>query len=161
MSSIDTAIARIQDIALALNTITDVNGNSVVILSAPDYPIEAAPPFPACSSYLGGGEFNMVNATVHKNFPNIVTEFHLSRVNVKQAYKQINAIAIEFPQRLAGDPTLNGTVETIVSGLDNRVTYTVRPFIWREQTNTQSQIMSQMIAFTIPVKLLKSPIATS
>ena len=158
MSSIDSAVARIQDIALALTTIPP---SGTIILSAPDYPIEAPPSFPACSSYLGGGEFMLTNATIHHNFPMIVTEFHFSRVNLKQAYQQIHAVAIEFPQRLAGDPTLTGIVQTIVGGQDSRITYTVRPFIWREQTPTQPGFASQMLAFSIPIKLLKVPLPTT
>lgn len=149
MSSIDDAIARIQDIALALT--------GVAIKSAPDYPIESLDPLPMVSTYLSGGEFQFTNATLHHNFPSIAVEFHFSRLNLKQAYQQINSVAIEFPQRLAGDPTLNNTVTTIVSGRDNRIPYTVRPFTWREQSTTQSPLITQMLMFTIPVKLLKDP----
>jgi hypothetical protein len=161
MSSIDTAIARIQDIALALSTLTDAAGNAITLSNAADYPVENVPPFPACISYLGGGDFQLTNATIHHNFPIINVEFHVSRVNIKQAYMQVNAIAIEFPQRLAGDPTLNGTVTTIVGGAESRIQYTVRPFTWREQTQTQAPILSQMILFTVPIKLLKTPTATT
>lgn len=160
MSSIDTAIARIQDIALALSTLTDVAGNAITLANAADYPVENVPSFPCCISYLGGGEFMLTNASLHHNFPIINVEFHVDRKNIKQAYMQANQIAIEFPQRLAGDPTLNGTVTTIVGGTDSRITYTVRPFTWREQSTTQAGIFSTMILFTIPIKLLKTPTVT-
>lgn len=160
MSSIDDAIARVQDIAQALSTLTDVNGTSITLANVADYPTENIPPFPACISYLGGGEFMLTNASVHHNFPMINVEFHLSRLNIKQSYMQVNQIAIEFPQRLAGDPTLNGKVVTIVGGSENRIPYTVRPFTWREQTATQAAVISTLLLFTIPVKLLKTPTAT-
>lgn len=161
MSSIDSAIARLQDIALALSTITDTAGNPVAIANAADYPVENVPPFPCAIAYLGGGDFNLTNASLHHNFPIINVEFHFSRTNIKQAYQQANAVAIEFPQRLAGDPTLNGTVATIVGGAESRIQYTVRPFPWREQSATQSALLSTMIMFNIPIKLLKSPQATA
>lgn len=161
MSDIDTAIARLQDIALALSTIPDVAGNLIAIKSAPDYPIENLDPLPMVSTYLSGGEFHLTNATIHHNFPVIAVEFHFSRVNLKQAYKQIYAVAVEFPQRLAGDPTLNGSIQTIVGGGDNPIPYTVRPFVWKEQTQTQAQLLTQMIRFDIPIKLLKAPVTTT
>ena len=161
MSSVDNAIARIQDIALALSTIPDANGNIISIRNAPDYPIDSPPAWPACITHLSGGEFLLTNRTVHHNFPMIASEFHFDRVNLKQAYKQINAVVIEFPQRLAGDPTLDGTVDTIVGGADSRITYAVRPFVWKEQTGTSPAIVSQMLMFAIPIKLLKAPVATS
>lgn len=161
MSSIDDAIARIQDIALALNTLTDVAGNSIALANAADYPVENIPPFPACVSYLGGGDFMLTNASIHHNFPVVNVEFHLSRVNIRQSFMQVNQIAVEFPQRLAGDPTLNGKVVTVVGGSDSRITYTVRPFTWREQSGTQAAVISTMLLFNVPIKLLKSPVATA
>ncbi len=149
MSSIDDAIARIQAIALEMTT--------VQIKSAPDYPIETLDPLPMATSYLGGGDFQLTNATIHHNFPVITVEFHFSRLNLKQASQQVNAVAVEFPQRLAGDPTLNDTVVTIVGGADRRIPYTVRPFTWREQSATQSPLITQMLSFAVPVKLLKDP----
>lgn len=161
MSSIDSAIARIQDIAQALNTIPDANGNIISLRSAQDYPVENVEPFPFSLAYIANGEFSLVNKTIHKNFPVIAVEFHFSRTNILQAYKQSDAVAQEFPQRLAGDPTLNGTVETIVGGSDERIPYAARPFVWREQTGTQSPIVSHMLRFDLKLKLLKAPITTT
>lgn len=146
MSSIDDAVAVIQELALSLPTIQ--------VKSAPDYPIENVDPLPMAISYLGSGEFMFTNATIHHNFPVIVTEFHVSRVNLKEAYRQTQSIAIEFPQLLAGNPTLDGTVQTIVATADSRIQYTIRPFVWRENP----PLVTQMIRFDIPVKLLKAPI---
>jgi hypothetical protein len=142
-NSLDNAITRIQAIATSM---TDLS-----IKSAPDYPIENASALPMVVSYLGGGTFQATNASVHHNFPVISCEFHVSRVSLQQAYQQINAIAIEFPRHLAGDPTLNGTVDTIVFGNDSQISYTVRPFAF-------GQVTTQMIVFSIPVKLLKAPL---
>lgn len=149
MSSIDDAIARIQDIALALTGVT--------IKSAPDYPIETLDSLPMCTSYLTSGTLYFVNATTQKNFPTINVEFHFSRANLKQSNQQANSVAIEFPQRLAGDPTLNGTVDTIVATANQPINYVRRPFTWREQSATQPPLITDMLMFTVPVKLLKDP----
>lgn len=150
MSSIDNAIARIQAIALEM---TDVQ-----IKSAPDYPIETIDPLPMATSYLNSGTLYFVNSTLQKNFPTINVEFHFSRLNLRQANEQVNAVAIEFPQRLAGDPTLNGTVITIVGGADSDIPYTVNQYFpWGQPPN----IYSVMLKFDIPIKLLKSPQATA
>lgn len=161
MSSIDDAVTRLQNIAVALSTITDVNGNSVTLRSAPDYPVDNVEPFPFSLAFLAGGSFRLTNRTIHHNFPTVAVEFHFSRVNIHQAELQARAVAVEFPQRLAGDPTLDGTVSTIVGGADSDIPYINRPFVWREQTATQPAIISQMIRFDIPLKLLKAPTATS
>ena len=149
-NAIDNAVTRIQAIALA----TSLSSTDITIKSAPDYPIENADPLPMAISYLGGGEFNMSNATMHQNFPAIIVEFHFSRVNLKMAYRDITAVALDFPARLAGDPTLNGIVKTIVATQDARVTYTVRPFDW-------GKVITQMLMFSIPIKLLNTPVSTA
>lgn len=153
MSSIDDAIARIQEISLALTTIPQ----AARIMQAPNYPMEAPPAFPASIAFLSGGEFTLGNASIHHNFPIVSVEFHFSRVNLTLCYQQINAVVIEFPQRLAGDPRLGGAVDTIVGGMDSRILYAVRPFVWAQASQTQSQITSQMLGFSVPIKLLKAP----
>jgi hypothetical protein len=146
-NAIDNAIARIQDIAASLSTVPP---SGTTIKAAADYPVEAAQPFPFCVSYLSGGQFRLTNKTIHHNFPAIRVEFHLSRVNLMQAYQQATAIALEFPKRLAADPTLNDTITTIVATQDEAIAYEVRPFEW-------AGVVSQMVAFTIPVKTLQAP----
>lgn len=149
MSAIDNAIARVQDIVQACTTVT--------FKSAPDYPVENIEPFPCSICYIEGGTFHLTNKTVHHNFPTLALELHFSRVNLKQAYQQINAIAIEFPRRLAGDPTLNSTITTIVSTPDSPVAYEVRPFFWTPQ-GVQPQVVTMMLKFTIPIKTLQAPV---
>jgi hypothetical protein len=137
-NAIDNAAARVQDIVLQMSSIT--------IKSAPDYPIEAADACPFVASFAGSGEFYAGNATMLKNFPVLNVEFHLSRVNIKQMQQQINAIVYEFPRRIAGDPTLNGTVETVVMTDESRITYTVTPFEW-------AGVTTQRVLFQLPIKL--------
>lgn len=145
-NAIDNAIARIQDIALAMT--------SVSIKSAPDYAIENADPCPFSVAWVGSGTFRATNATQMHNFPAINVEFHFSRINLKQTYQQINAVVYEFSSRLAADPTLNGTVMTIVFGQDAEIAYTVRPMEW-------GKVTTQMLMFTVPVKILQTPQTTA
>lgn len=152
MSAIDNAIARLQNIVAAC---TDV-----AFKSAPDYPVENIEPFPCSIAYVSGGTFMFTNRTIHHNFPELSLELHFSRTNLKQAYQQIDAIAIELPKRLAHDPTLDGTIDTIVATRDAPITYEVRPFFWTPQGVTP-QVVSQMLKFTIPIKTLQAPQATS
>ena len=142
-NAIDNAISRIGDLAQAMTGTT--------IKSAPDYPIENVDPLPMCVAYVSGGNFQATNASMLLNFPNISCEFHFSRVNIKQAYQQINAVVYEFPQRLAKDPTLNSTITTIVFGENGTLPYIVRPFDF-------GKVQTQMLMFTIPIKILESPI---
>lgn len=159
-NAIDNAITRMQNIAQALSTLTDVSGGSVTIKSALDYPVENVEPFPCAICYVGGGQFMLTNASIHHNFPSLNVEFHFSRVNLRQAYLQIGQTVLEFPKRLAGDPTLDGSIDTILAGRDTPVTYTVRPYQWTPQGVTPI-IMSQMLLFTIPIKTLQAPVSTS
>jgi hypothetical protein len=152
VSAIDNAIARLQNIAAACTGVT--------FKSAQDYPTDNVEPFPASIAYISGGTFHLTNATIHHNFPVIALELHFSRVNVKRAYQDIDAIAIELPKRLAADPTLDGTIDTIVASRDEPITYEVRPFQWTPAGVTPI-ITSQMLKFLIPIKTLQAPQVTS
>jgi len=145
-NTIDDAIARVQAIVHAMT--------SVKFKSWPDYPIENADPFPMSIAYLGAGQVMFGTADSVYNFPSINVEFHFQRINLGKTYKDINAVALEFGNRLAGDPTLDGNVDTIQSGADSPITYSVRPFDW-------GAVKSQMLLFVIPFKTLQSPQATS
>jgi len=145
-NTIDNAIARVQELALSMTSVT--------IKSAPEYAIENADPLPFWVAWVSSGYFYNVNPTQLLNFPSIDVEFHFSRVNLKQTYQQINSVIYEFVKVISGDPTLNGTVETIVFGRDNPLMYTVRPFEW-------NKITTQMLLFTVPVKIKQTPQATA
>jgi hypothetical protein len=150
-NEIDNAIARIQNIAAALSTVPPTG---TLIAAEADYPVEVAQKLPFSVAYLAGGTFNFTNASMMRNFPSIRVEFHFNRSNLKQAYQQIYAVAIEFPKRLAGDPRLNDTIDTIVASGDAPIAYEVRPFEF-------SGVTTQMLAFTIPVKTLQAPTSTA
>jgi hypothetical protein len=150
-NAIDNAIARLQNIAASLSTIPPTG---TVIHAESDYPTEAAQPFPFSIAYLSAGRFRATNGTIHHNFPTIKVEIHFSRGNLKQAYEQINAAALEFPKRLVADPTLDGTIQTMVFGSENEIEYAARPFDY-------GTIKSQVLEFDIPLKLLQAPQSTS
>lgn len=153
MSAIDSAIARLQNVVQACTTVT--------FKSAKDYPVDNVEPFPCSIAYISGGTFSLTNKTMHHNFPVIALELHFSRVNILQAYQQIDAIAIELPKRLAGDPTLAGTIDTIVASRDEPITYEVRPFQWAPPAEGRAAIVSVMLKFNIPIKTLQAPQSTA
>jgi len=142
-SEVANAVARVQDIVQTFTTVT--------FKSYPDFPVENADPFPMSIAYMSGGTFIASNASTTHLFPIIRVEFHFSRVNLKKVYQDIYNVAIEFSRRLAGDPTLNGTVTTIVSTDDQPLQFTARPFDW-------GTVVSEALIFEIPIKLLKAPI---
>jgi hypothetical protein len=151
-NAIDDAVFRIQALALGMTEIT--------VKSAPDYPIESVDPLPMVVSYVGGGQAHLSNATMLHNFPEIQVEFHLSRINLNLMSKQINAIVNEFPRRLAGDPTLNGKVKTVVMTPDNPLTYSMRPFVWGLEGD-RNRVLTMMVLFVVPIKLLPAPLTTA
>lgn len=75
--SIDTAIARLQDLVQECTT--------VAVKSAPDYPIENADPFPMSIAYISGVS-SYTNASTTFVFPVITLEIHFSRVNLRETH---------------------------------------------------------------------------
>ena len=136
--SIDAAVIRLQVLAKAC----------AGVKSAPTYPIENANECPFSVAYFGSGEVASQSSTVKFN-PTINVEFFFSPANLANAYKQIDATALEFSQRLCGDPRLGGAVETIVFP----VSFVVIPTKW-------DTVPMQSLKFTIPLKSLESTTAT-
>ena len=141
--SIDLAITRLQDLIMECTTVT--------IKSAPDYPIENADPFPMSIAFVSGVSAYAMNATTTVVFPVITLEIHFSRVNLRDTYIKMNSIALELPKRIAGDPTLNGTVDTVIMTRDEPLEGTITPFDW-------GGVKSEMLKFQIRVKMLETPI---
>lgn len=143
---LDNAIARIQDIALACTSLT--------IRSAPDYPIENADPFPMVVTHLVGGSGYAMNASTLQFMPVVSVDFLFQRTNLKLAYQQSDAIALEFMQRLAGDPTLNGILDTIQISRDTPVSFEVGPIQW-------DAVTAHMLSFRVTFKTLEVPQTTA
>lgn len=138
MSIADNAIQRLQTLALAIT--------SEKIRGAPSYPVEDASVLPLSIAYWGSGSGQADEATTVRMLINAKVDFHVSTISLKSAYSQINNIIPEYIQRLAGDPTLNGTVDTIVFP----VTFEVNPAMW-------SKVTTLMASFTVPLKFRESP----
>lgn len=140
MSHIDTAIARLQDI---IQSCTDT-----VIKNAPDYPVSDAGVLPICIAHVGSGEAQATDGTMTRFMTNIYIDVHFPRLSLRDVYKAIDAIAIEFPRRLHGDPTLNNAVTTVVF-----------PVTWNDPTPTRwDNVTTHMLRFTVKVKHLETPI---
>lgn len=139
MSDIDSAIARLQDLAVAC---TDIK-------HAPDYPIEDAAVLPVTIAHLRQGTFQADDATSNRALDVINVDAHFPRMFMKDTYTRINRFVPEFQTRLTGDPTLNGTVDTIVFP----VSYEVAPAQW-------DSVTTQMVQFSITVKTRNTSVST-
>jgi len=140
MSIIDDAIARLQALALA----------STYIKGAPTYPPEDAAVLPMAVAWIASGNANEINATDLKFIMNVNVDVHINNSILKESYTRVNAIIPDYIKRLGGDPTLNGTVSTIVFPID----FMVGPADW-------GTIPTLMIRFNVPIKFnLLSPTVT-
>jgi hypothetical protein len=141
MSDVDTAIQRLQ--ALSLQASTDLK-------NAPSFPVDDAAVLPLSIAHLAGGTASADDATSTREIYRINVDFHFSRVSLRNAYTQIDATAPAFNRILAGDPTLGGAVDTIVFPVE----YSVSPAMW-------DRVVTQMLSYTIPVKIRKTPSTSS
>ena len=139
MSLIDDAILKLQTHALALSTET--------VRAAPSYPVEDATVLPLAIAYISQGTGQADDVTTARLLLTVNVDFHVNRSIMKSAYSQLDNIIPEFLRRLAGDPTLGGTVDTIVFP----VSFTVGPAQW-------NRVVTQMASFSVPLKFRESPI---
>lgn len=139
MSVVDDAIARIQDLALACTTVT--------IKAAPDLPVDDATVLPLVITHLMGGSGTIVGGVAQLAL-NICADFYFTRTSIKDAYSKIDSIVPEFLQRLAGDPTLNSKVTTVIYPV------TVSP----PQAVDFNAVSTLMVRFTIPCKFMEAVI---
>lgn len=142
MSVIDDAIARLQAIALACTTVT--------IKAAPSYPVSDATVLPLAIAHITGGTGSADDSTSARLLLTVNVDVHFNRQSLKTSYTQINSFIPEYLKRLAGDPTLNSKVDTIVFP----VTVTVAPAQW-------DQVTTQMVSVQVPLKFLQTPTATT
>jgi hypothetical protein len=138
---IDDAIQRLQEHALACSY------GEGRVKYAPDYPVDSAAVLPMSIAHFGGGEFTAMNATTCQFMPNVFVDFHFNRSVLATAYRQIDAVVLDFAKRLSGDPTLGDVVDTIVF-----------PVAFSEpQAIEYNTIQTLMIRFTVPLKTLETP----
>lgn len=146
MSQINLAISRLQTHAMAC---TYPSTDTTPILKfAPDYPTDDANALPFSYAYVGDGEADAVNSTTAKFMPKLIVDVHFSRISIKYAYQLISEFIPQFVKRLTGDPTLNGTVDTIIF-----------PVSWSVVSAQWDAVTTQMIRFEIPIKTLETPTA--
>jgi len=144
MSNIDTALQRLQVLALASSS------SDITVKHAPNYPIDNANLLPMAIAHVGSGEGTAHNATQLTAITNLYVDLHVNRVSLTNAFKQIDAFVPLFRVRLAGDPTLNGSVDTINF-----------PILWSDPAPVEyDQIVTLMVRFTVPVKTLETPVST-
>lgn len=139
MSVIDDAVAKLQDHIQACTTVT--------VKSAPDYPVENAGMLPLALAHLVEGSGQADTSDQVRLLLTANVDVHFARNILKDAYQKIDKIAVEYIQRLAGDPTLGGTVDTIIFP----VTFAVTPTQW-------DAVATQMISFTVRFKELTTPL---
>lgn len=135
-----SAIQRLQVLALASDADMKI---------APDTPIEDASALPMSIAHLAEGEGTASNSTTLRFEPVINVDFHFNRTWLKQAYTQIDNVALAYMARLAGDPTLAGAVDTI----QFPVSFTVGAVEY-------DKVTTMMLRFSVPVKTLETPIST-
>ena len=140
MSIIDDAITSLQAHALACTTLNPR------IKAAPAYPVMDAAVLPLSIAHISQGTGSMDDMTSTRFIFTIAIDVHFNRQSIKAAYTQIDAFIPEFFQRLGGDPTLGGKVDTIVFP----VSFNVVPAQW-------DQVTTQMVSFQVPVKFRETP----
>jgi len=145
MSVIDLAIARLQTLALAC-TLSSTDA-TIMLKAAPEKPAEDATVLPIAIAHIGPGEGTAANATALKFMPTVYVDVHFSRVSMRYTYGLIDEFVVQYMKRLAGDPTLNGTVDTIVF-----------PVSWSLGAAEWDKVITQMVRFSIPLKTLETPI---
>jgi hypothetical protein len=101
-------------------------------------------------THITGGQGNADNASTAHLDLTLSVDIHFARLNIKDTYQRIDKIIPEYLCRLCGDPTLAGTIDTIVFP----VPVLVSPAQW-------DSIVTQMVSFTVPIKTLEAPITTS
>lgn len=140
--SLTSAIGRLQDIIEA--------STSVTIRAAPDYPVEDAAVLPLSICHITGGTGSADNKTDTRLLLNLAVDVHFDRLSIKRTYQAITGLIPEVLRRLGGDPTLGGYVDSIIFP----VSVEVAPAEW-------DRVVTQMVRFTVPVKLLETPLTTA
>lgn len=138
------AISRLQ--SLALQSSSDLS-------NAPDYPPDAPATLPFCVAYLKSGTGSAGDDSYTRLLYTIGVDFHVSRQVIKHAHQQLGTFVQAFHNRLAGDPTLAGNIDSI------DWTNSAAPFTVRFATYNKTPTIAAM--FDIVIKILDTPLASS
>jgi hypothetical protein len=142
MAITDDAITRLQVLALS----------SAKMKAAPYYPVASATMLPLAIAYVASGNLTAVNATDAKLIFNINVDIHFPENDLTSLYKMIYEFIPDYLKRLAGDPTLNTKVSTIVYP----VTFS---YVGGVEYNT---VKTQLMQFVVPIKFaLQTPTVTA
>lgn len=105
MATLQEAIAQIQTYALTLSNVQ----------AAPAYMPDSANIFPFVVSYAKSGDWTSMSSGFKKGLHTIVTEIHIARADLPKALEQAMPYAESFPNKILGNPTLNGKVDTVIA----------------------------------------------
>lgn len=114
--SLSSAVAYIPTM---LATIADIK-------HAPANPPETSGEYPFATVLPSNGTFKGETNNIYKGLHELVVTVYFDRNNLPQAYSQIPGMIESLADKLRLDPTLNGTVQTIISTEGSPVRYNVR-----------------------------------
>lgn len=107
-------MASLQD---AIDAVQDIMGALTGIKAAPDEPLEQFSQFPFAVCYADHGEWDFGPAGDRKGLHTLVLELHVARKDLPRDIAAAMAYSDIIPNALLKDPTLAGTVSTIVGPL--------------------------------------------
>ena len=113
----------------AIDAIQDLMGALTGMRSAPDEPPEDMSVFPFCVAYASDGTWGgFGGAGGKKGLHTIIVEVHIQRSDLPRDVAAAMAYSESVANALIGDPTLAGTVDTIVGD----ITYTFGGLGWAQ-----------------------------
>ena len=142
MSSVDTAITRLGLLAIA--------STSYTVKNAPSTPPSDGAQLPIAISHLSSGEMTANSQGWGTFIVNIDVDFYINMMDLREAYTAVDALAIEFSERLIADPTLDTAVSTITFP----VSFDVTP-------SEYGSVPVLLLKFTVPVKTNPTSRSTS
>ena len=107
MADVRDAIVKVQAIARALTGMKE----------APDDPRDGMVAYPFAITYAGTGDYDVAPAGMGKGLHTLITDMHVARQpSITLAVKLQHTLLDDFANNVLADPTLGGTVDTIVTG---------------------------------------------
>jgi hypothetical protein len=110
----------------AILAVQDIIGAIPGIRNAPDYPPDALNAFPFAVCYVSSGTWQFGPADDRKGLHTITLQVHWARKDLARDVAKAMVLAETIPDALLRNPTLAGTVDTIVQP----IAYTFGPLAW-------------------------------
>lgn len=95
------------------------------IKAAPDYPPESVSAYPFVLTYPSGGNLEWEPGLIFKGLHQITCELHFDRAVLPKAIKTMIPFIKSFADKIKADPTLGGTVDTIVASANTKIEYAI------------------------------------